>query len=236
VTAAGRGVAGEATSGPALALAGATKSFASPAGVRRVLAGLDLELAPGEIVAVAGRSGSGKTTLLTMVAGWERPDAGSVVVLGNEASAAGPAWSHVALVPQSLGLLEELTVAENVTLPARLGTSRSGGDGGSSGDPVGVMRRLAIGHLGSRYPSEVSLGEQQRTAVARAVVVRPRLLLADEPIAHQDDRRADAVMATLRRLADDGAACVVATHNALAFEWADRVLELHDGRLRPPAG
>lgn len=233
MTAADQGVASEATSGPPLALAGMTKSFASPAGVLQVLTGVDLELEPGEIVAIAGRSGSGKTTMLTIVAGWDRPDAGSVVVLGAEARVAAPAWTDVAIVPQSLGLLEELTVAENITLPARLGNARSGNTGGCGGDPAAVMRQLAIDHLGGRYPSEVSLGEQQRTAVARAAVVQPRLLLADEPIAHQDDQRAEAIMSTLRGLADEGAACVVATHNELAFEAADRVLELHDGRLRP---
>ncbi|HZB40359.1 MAG TPA: ATP-binding cassette domain-containing protein, partial [Ilumatobacter sp.] len=91
---------------------------------------------------------------------------------------------------------------------------------------------LAIDHLADRYPSEVSLGEQQRAAVARAAVVQPRLLLADEPIAHQDVERAEAVMFVLHRLADAGTACLVATHNELAFEAADRVLELDDGRLR----
>ena len=97
------------------------------------------------------------------------------------------------------------------------------------------MDRLGVGDLAGRFPDEVSLGEQQRAALARAAVVRPRVLLADEPIAHQDDQRAAAVMSTLRRLADGGAACVVATHNELAFEAADRVLELRDGRLRPRA-
>jgi putative ABC transport system ATP-binding protein len=93
------------------------------------------------------------------------------------------------------------------------------------------MRQLAVDQLADRHPSEISLGEQQRASVARAAIVRPRLLLADEPIAHQDLELADAVMfaapAGRRRHR-----CLVATHNELAFEAADRVLELHDGQLR----
>ena len=211
----------------AVELTDVVKAFAAPAGVVRVLNGVDLSVAPGEVVAVAGRSGSGKTTLLTIVAGWEPPDAGSVVVVGAERGPDGPGWSDVALVPQSLGLLEELTVAENITLAGRLRK-----DGTAGPDAVTLMRQLAIDHLADRYPSEVSLGEQQRAAVARAAVVQPRLLLADEPIAHQDVERAEAVMFVLHRLADAGTACLVATHNELAFEAADRVLELDDGRLR----
>jgi putative ABC transport system ATP-binding protein len=230
VTTADQGVDRAAATGVALELAGVVKAFATPAGVRRVLDGVDLSVEAGEVVAVAGRSGSGKTTLLTIVAGWERPDAGSVVVAGAEGGPRGPAWSDVAVVPQSLGLLEELTVAENVTLPGRLGNV-----GGAGDDPVALMRQLAVDQLADRHPSEISLGEQQRAAVGRAAVVRPRLLLADEPIAHQDLELAEAVMFLLRRLADGGTACLVATHNELAFEAADRVLELHEGQLRPRA-
>lgn len=227
----------------AVELTGVVKVFAAAAGVVRVLDGVDISVEPGEVVAVAGRSGSGKTTLLTIVAGWDAPDAGSVVVVGAERAPHGPAaraphgpaWSDVAVVPQSLGLLEELTVAENITLPGRLGKDGTAGSGTAASDAATLMRQLAVDHLADRYPSEVSLGEQQRAAVARAAVVRPRLLLADEPIAHQDVERAEAVMFVLRRLADTGTACLVATHNELAFEAADRVLELHDGRLRPRA-
>ncbi|HZA00596.1 MAG TPA: ATP-binding cassette domain-containing protein [Acidimicrobiales bacterium] len=214
-----------AADGTVVRLARVQKSFAAPAGPRRVLDGLDLTVVSGEIVAVAGRSGSGKTTLLTILAGWEEPDAGTAVVLGVDAGDRPRPWQELAVLPQSLGLLEELTVAENIALPLRLDTTPG------AGDPDTLMRQLGVDHLADRYPSEVSLGEQQRTALARAVVVRPRLLLADEPVAHQNVEWAEAMMFVLRRLADGGTACVLASHNRAALDGADRVLELHAGRL-----
>ena len=246
------------------------KGFPTPAGTRAVLRGLDLRVGAGEIVAVVGRSGSGKTTLLTVVAGWESPDAGKVTLFGDRAPSALVPWGDVAIVPQTLGLLDELTVAENVGLPFRLrgcadrrsrgpsGPLRSsksgkhgprwprwralsahalGGDAtaaaGPAPDPAAVMDRLGVGDLAGRFPDEVSLGEQQRAALARAAVVRPRVLLADEPIAHQNQGWALAMMDLLREAAADGTACLLATHNEVAVSSADRVLELHEGRLRP---
>jgi ABC-type lipoprotein export system ATPase subunit len=209
-------------------LAGVEKSFPGPAGPRPVLSGVDLTVVGGEIVAVAGRSGSGKTTLLTIVAGWEQPDAGRVVVLGGDSVPDGP-WRDLAILPQSLGLLDELTLRENITLPLRL-------DGVTqSADPDDLMLRLGIDHLADRFPTEVSLGERQRAALARAAVVRPRLLLADEPIAHQNRGWAEGMMLVVADLAAGGTTCLLATHNEIAFEVADRVLELHDGTLRPVA-
>jgi putative ABC transport system ATP-binding protein len=211
----------------AIALDGLWKSFPAAGGARQVLAGVDLHVRSGEIVALAGRSGSGKTTVLTIVAGWEAPDAGAVAVLGGATPPAELTWSQLAVLPQSLGMLDELTVAENVGLPLRLAN-----DGGPA-DPGEIMDRLGVGHLGDRYPSEVSLGEQQRAALARAAVGRPRVLLADEPTMHQNREWSEAVMATLADLAARGTACVVATHDAVALAAADRVVEMHEGRLRP---
>jgi putative ABC transport system ATP-binding protein len=98
------------------------------------------------------------------------------------------------------------------------------------------MTRLGVAHLSDRYPSEVSLGEQQRAALARAAIIQPQLLVADEPISHQNGEWAESMMLVLGRLAAQGTACVLATHNDLAFEGADRVLQLHRGRLRLRAG
>ena len=189
-----------------------------------VLTGVDLEVAPGEVVAVAGRSGSGKTTLLTIIAGLEAPDAGAVQVLGLPAMAPHP-WSDVALLPQSLGLLDELTVEENVALPARLSSEPP------ALDLTELLERLGLSHLVHRFPTEISLGEQQRTALARATIVQPKVLLADEPISHQNHEWAAVMMQVLAEAAEAGATCLLATHNELAFAHAHRVLELRDGRL-----
>jgi putative ABC transport system ATP-binding protein len=214
----------------AIELAGVEKSFATPAGPRRVLAGVDLTVAEGEVVAVAGRSGSGKTTVLTVAVGWERPDAGTVAVLGAGPSPDALPWRDLAIVPQSLGLLDELTVAENVTLPLRLDAAVD------ARDPDELLARLGIDHLAGRYPDEVSLGEQQRAALARAAVAGPRVLVADEPIAHQNQAWAEGMMLVVAGLAAEGTACLLATHDPIAFGVADRVLDLHDGRLRPLPG
>jgi putative ABC transport system ATP-binding protein len=228
---------------PVLVLDGVEKAFATPAGPRPVLLGVDLAVAAGEVVAMAGRSGSGKTTLLTIVAGWERPDAGRVALFGGGRPPDRLPWADLAILPQSLGLLDELTVAENVTLPLRLGAVRPGEADGTdhaadhdADGPDALLRRLGVDHLADRYPTEVSLGERQRAALARAAVLRPRLLLADEPIAHQNHAWAEAMTSLLRDLADGGSACLLATHNPLAFAVADRVVRLDAGRLGPLAG
>src|SRR6188768_1711121 len=132
------------TSAAVLEVRGLDKSFAAPSGDRQVLRGVELTVARGEIVAIAGRSGSGKTTLLTIVAGLEAPDAGSVARPGD-GDGTERRWSDLALLPQSLGLLDELTVAENLGLPARLGEVPR------PGDAAEVMDQLGIDHLADRF-------------------------------------------------------------------------------------
>lgn len=210
-------------------LAGVQKSFSTPAGSLRVLDGMNLTVRRGELVTVAGRSGSGKTTLLTILAGWEEPDAGNVTVLGADTGRGQLTWGDMAILPQSLGLLDELTVGESIALPLRLSTIPA------AADPATLMRQLGVDHLADRHPSEISLGEQQRTALARAVVARPRLVLADEPVAHQNIEWAETMMSVLRQLADEGTTCVLASHDRAALDGADRVLEVLAGRLEPLA-
>jgi putative ABC transport system ATP-binding protein len=211
-------------SGAVLEVRGVTKAFTTPAGTTTVLDGVDLDVRGGEIVAVAGRSGSGKTVLLTIAAGWEAPDAGTVTVAS---AVAPPAWDDVALLPQSLGLLDELTVEENLDLPHRLALRSS------AAPPPDLTERLGIAHLADRYPSQISLGEQQRVALARAAVVSPRLLVADEPLAHQNQGWAEAMLALLADLAAGGTACLVASHDPLALRAAHRTLDLADTHLLP---
>ena len=139
----------------AVELVGVEKSFGSGAAALTVLRGVDLRLERGEVVAVGGPSGSGKTTLLTLIGGFERPDRGSVRLLGRTPGDDPPPWGEVAVVPQTLGLLDELTIAENVSLPVRLGAAQP------RRDPRELLERLGIDHLADRHPDEVSLGEQQ---------------------------------------------------------------------------
>jgi putative ABC transport system ATP-binding protein len=131
----------------------------------------------------------------------------------------------MSIVPQSLGMLEELTLVENISSPHRF-------SGTSDPDAVAaVIQRLGLDRCANRYPSEVSLGEQQRAALARAVVAGPAVLIADEPIAHQNTGWAREMMRLLVEIAGAGSAILLATHNEIAFESADRILHLRGGRL-----
>jgi putative ABC transport system ATP-binding protein len=190
------------------------------------LRGVSLEVHPGEVVALLGRSGSGKTTLLNCLLGWETPDAGWVRVPGAATPEAAP-WSTVAVVPQRFGLLDELTLADNVALPARLA---------GAGDPreaaLRALATLRLDHLADRVPDEVSLGEQQRTALARALVVRPRYLVADEPTGRLDEELSVHVLATLREVqATAGTGVLIASHDPVVVAAADRVVRLSDGAV-----
>ena len=188
--------------------------------------GVDLAVAAGEVVVLTGPSGSGKTTLLQMLAGFQRPDDGAVHWHGT--SDATPAWDVVAVVPQTLGLLAELTAAENIALPLLA----RGDDPSAAQLAVDVaLRDLRVDHLAHRLVGEASLGQQQRVAVARAVVGGSRVIIADEPTSHQDAEHADVVLAALRAAADPGAACVLGGHEPRLAAVADRVLHLEAGRL-----
>ena len=192
------------------------------------LRGVSIQVHPGEVVALLGRSGSGKTTLLNCLLGWERPDAGSVSVPGAASPESAP-WSTVAVVPQRFGLLDELSLADNVALPARLA---------GLADPrqaaLETLEVMRLGHLAERFPDEVSLGEQQRTAIARALVVRPSFLVADEPTGRLDEDLSTYVLATLRDVyAATGTGVLIASHDPVVVAAADRVVRLSDGLLVP---
>ncbi|MGH2679880.1 MAG: ABC transporter ATP-binding protein [Actinomycetota bacterium] len=206
---------------------GLTKVFHHHGGdVVHALEDVSFEARPGELVGLVGRSGSGKTTLLNVIAGWERPTSGEVR-WGGPIDPSSPAWSGVAVVPQKLGLMEELTVEENIEYPARLAGSLDD----RSDDIEDLIGVLGIGELRRRYPREASVGEQQRTAIARALSIPTSVLLADEPTAHQDTVSAERVFAALRRASEAGTAVVVATHNPEVIRHLDRVLTMADGRL-----
>lgn len=180
----------------------------------------NLRLDGGTVTGLVGPSGSGKTTLINLMIGWDVPDRGRVLHDDGDWSD----WSGVSVVPQGLGLLTELSIAENITLPVRLGNAQK--------HPLDhLVGELGIEGLEDRLPDETSLGEQQRTAVARAVVCQPKLLVADEPTAHQDEDNADIVARFLRQAALDGAAVLIATHDEGILRHVDRVVSMTDGHL-----
>lgn len=197
------------TRAPAVELSGATKRFRSRRGgvsSVTVFEGLDLVVRPGELVAITGPSLAGKTTLIELMAGWSRPDAGTVRWDG---STTPPPWSHVGVVPQGFALLEELTVQENVDLARRFDHANRRADRDAHRDAL--LTQLGLDHLRHRGAFEVSVGERQRVMVARALADRPAVLLADEPVAHQDEHHATAVLELLRAAIDQGAAGVIAS-------------------------
>jgi ABC-type lipoprotein export system ATPase subunit len=188
-----------------------------------------LALRAGEVAGLVGRSGSGKTTLLNVLSGWEQPDRGTLTWSGNGAAdpPADLPWRDLAVVPQSFGLMEELTVRENVEYPARLAKRLP-----ELGERVDeLLGALGLEELAGRLPVETSIGEQQRTALARALVLSPRLLLADEPTGHQDAGWTERVLVSLRDAAARGTSCLVATHNPAAAPYFDAVHTMSNGRL-----
>jgi putative ABC transport system ATP-binding protein len=212
---------------PALRGTGLHKTYRRGREDVHALRGVDVAVHPGEVVALLGRSGSGKTTLLNCLLGWERPDRGTVEVPGA-AAPAGASWSTLAVVPQRFGLVEELSLADNVALPARLA-----GHPDPHGTAVAGLEALRLAPLADRLPDEVSLGEQQRTALARAMVLRPAFLVADEPTGRLDQDLSVHVLAVLREAcAAAGTGVLVASHDPLVVAAADRVLRLSDGAVQ----
>jgi ABC-type lipoprotein export system ATPase subunit len=210
---------------------GLSKTYSRGPELVQALANVSFRLDPGELVSLVGRSGSGKTTLLNILAGWDTPDAGEVLwapLMELNAQDRLP-WSEIGLLPQGLGLVDDLSIRENVELPLRVTARRR--MRGTDSRVEALLRALGVQHLADRGPSEVSLGEQQRAALARALVMRPRLVLADEPTGHQDEAWSRGVIRLLRYAADRGICCVLATHDERAVRRADRVLAMADGHL-----
>jgi lipoprotein-releasing system ATP-binding protein len=220
---------------PVIALRNLTRSF-EQGGVRiDVLRGANLEIAPGEIVALLGPSGSGKSTLLQAVGLLEGGFSGQIQLAGTEASdldAAGRTTlrrEHLGFVYQFHHLLPDFNARENVVLPQLLlGTPRK--DAEARADEL--LSALGLGHRLDHRPSQLSGGEQQRVAVARALANRPKLVLADEPTGNLDEKTADRVLAEFLELVrGQGSSALVATHNERLAARMDRVVRLHDGRI-----
>ncbi|GIF01526.1 ABC transporter ATP-binding protein [Paractinoplanes rishiriensis] len=195
-----------------------------------VLHEITLSLAPATVTVLAGRSGSGKSTLCHLIAGVMRPTEGQVLIGGKDAHPA-PDWATVSLLPQRLALEPELTVAENVLLPAGVrGAFRGSAFRGAA--PAGdLLDRLGLGAIAARPARDTSLGEQQRTALARALVLNPAVAVLDEPTAHQDDDHVHLVLTALAEAVRAGTLAIVATHDQRVIDVAGEVVRLRSGRV-----
>jgi putative ABC transport system ATP-binding protein len=201
----------------------------------RALTDVSFHVAPGELVAVRGPSGCGKSTLLHLAGGLEDPSAGRVLVDGREVQAMGAGEraelrrSTVGYVFQRLNLVPGLTAIENVMLPLELDGVRTRDARTQARD---TLASVGIDHQIDRYPDDFSGGQQQRIAIARAVVGERRMVLADEPTGALDTTTGDAVIELLASLpAERGTAVVLVTHEPRYAAWADRVVSLRDGRV-----
>ncbi len=213
---------------------GVRKTYRTGAVEVEVLRGLDLTVRRGELVAVMGPSGSGKTTLLNCLSGLDDIDAGEVRIEGGLVSAmrdrarTAHRGRRMGFVFQALNLIPVLSAAENVELPLLLnGVKRRA----ARARAVATLERVGLGARRDHRPNELSGGEQQRVAVARALAVEPALVWADEPTGALDTATASQVMDLLRELHADGLTLVLITHDAGIGESAPRLIRMVDGRI-----
>ena len=197
-----------------------------------VFSGVDLDLQPGEIVALLGESGSGKSTLLNCLAGLDEADDGSITLDGadlrslDDEGRSALRRRALGFVFQAFHLLPHLSVADNVALPLRLLGEAD------EGRVAAMLAAVNLAGLSARMPRQLSGGQLQRVAIARALVHRPRLVLADEPTGNLDPRHAGEVLELLRRCTREaGAACLLVTHSEAAAQAADRRLRLDETGL-----
>jgi ABC-type lipoprotein export system ATPase subunit len=203
--------------------------------VVRALDNVSLHVAPGEFVALLGSSGSGKSTLLNLIGGLDRATSGSVVVMGRELAQlssmelAAYRRNTVGMIFQAFNLVPTMTLAENVELPMRFAEVPRG----QRGELVrAALERVGLRDRAGHRPSELSGGEQQRGSIARALVNKPTLLLADEPTGNLDSRTGAEIMNLVKQLNREGMAVVLVTHErALADRYATRHIFLADGKL-----
>jgi iron(III) transport system ATP-binding protein len=209
-----------------LRIAGLAKSF----GGHRVLSGVDLTVASGALVTILGASGSGKTTLLRLICGFERADAGTIEVDERTVSGPGlhvpPEQRRIGYVAQEGALFPHLTVADNIAFGLSRRLRRTHQRVAELLALVGLPASFA-----GRPPQALSGGEQQRVAVARALVGKPAILLADEPTGNLDSKNGEAVMQLLRELHREGATICMVTHDPRYANFAQRTVHLFDGRI-----
>lgn len=210
------------------------KHYRSGGETVEALRGVDLAIEAGEFVTIMGQSGSGKSTLLAVLGGMNQPSVGEVEMAGTRLyQLSGERLAdfrarHLGFVFQSFHLIPYLTALENVMLPLAIAAMKGR-------DKRAAARRsleqVGLGAKLDRLPSQLSGGEQERVAIARAIVNRPQILLADEPTGNLDSQTGDGVMALFRELNAAGQTIVMVTHNPANGAFADRTIQLRDGRV-----
>jgi len=230
----------DATGPPLLRCRGVTRAYGVGSARVEVLAGLDLDVTQGEMVAILGESGTGKTTLLHLIGALDRPDSGRIEVRGREIGGAGAA-ARAAYRNRELGfvfqfhhLLPEFTAVENAMMPLLIGGEPPEG---ARPRAAALLGDLGLGAALDRRPAELSGGEQQRVAIARAIIRGPVLLLADEPTGNLDERNAAVAFELLRDLhRARGMTTLLVTHSERLAARCSRVLVMHRGSLTPLPG
>ncbi|GAB4326747.1 MAG: ABC transporter ATP-binding protein [Promethearchaeota archaeon] len=221
---------------PVIKLENVKKDYLLPSGPLHVLRGASLEVARGEMVAIMGPSGSGKSTLLNVLGLLDEPTSGRYVLAGVDVTTLKfkekqrIRLEKIGFVFQTFNLIPTLTVRENVEVPmALLGLSQEE----QRERALELMELLGIADRADHLPHQVSIGEQQRAAIARAMVNHPSIVLCDEPTGNLDSERAKSVMEHVRKLLEVDATVVVVSHNAAWLEYATRAYELRRGVLEP---
>jgi len=219
---------------PLIEAVGLGKAYAVGERTLQALSGIDFAVAPGEFVAVMGPSGSGKSTLLHILGGLEGASAGSCRFAGRDLAALDDdersriRAARIGFVFQSFHLLPQLSIAENAALPFLYGEGEAA-DARARADAA--LRRVGLADRREHRPAQLSGGEMQRAAIARAIVVDPELLLADEPTGNLDSETGERILAILDELRDSGTTIVLVTHDAQVARHAGRVVTIRDGRI-----
>ena len=219
---------------PLLRLDAVTKVFYTDEVETHALSGIHLEIRKGEFVAIAGPSGCGKSTLLSILGLLDSPTQGTYTLAGQPVQSlkfsdrARIRNREIGFIFQSFNLIGDLTVFENVELPLTYRTMKASE---RKTQVAEALERVGMAHRGKHLPSQLSGGQQQRVAVARALVGRPLILLADEPTGNLDSRNGEAVMDLLRELHRGGATVCMVTHDPRFARFADRTMHLFDGRV-----